>query len=568
MSLKIKRISLCDFRAFPGPGTYDFHLNGKNLLVYGENGSGKSSLFYALREFFSQSPSTTLKDYGNCFVKGPSINRYVEVEFQGGADDAATAIWGSCHTAALSLPYQQFSTQRLVGAGNVYERHPGRTKPGPQDPRVALSAARSGCIDYRSLLETNFRHKGKAINLFEVATEHLLADFEVTTTGGQVTTIGALWKSAKEAIPKKRNAANVRAAMQACVPFNAALNAALPRIKTKTSELLAELSGEDLALIGFTFPGVTYSDKHQKSDRIHKGCELIPEIAFRSEPLDRPQEFLNEARLSSLGLALYFAGRLVCTPLNPPNPDTDLRLLVLDDVLIGLDLSNRLPVLEVLQKHFREWQVVLLTHDRAWYEIARQQLDGWSHLELFAQQVGDYEQPMIHLDQDHLGLAIDFLLEGHVKAAAVHVRTKFEEVLKFACNELGLSVRYKSDSRKVAASDFWDAVSAAQWQNTPRFGHAIDAKGRFRWWQPKPIKEPLVSVELKRQITHALSWVMNPLSHSQSIDRYSQEIEDAIFAVAELEHAVRRAVVLHGIGPVSLRQMLFSLLIHRKENMP
>lgn len=51
--MKIKTLSLTDFRAFPGPAPARFALDGKNLLVYGENGSGKSSLFHALRGFFS-----------------------------------------------------------------------------------------------------------------------------------------------------------------------------------------------------------------------------------------------------------------------------------------------------------------------------------------------------------------------------------------------------------------------------------------------------------------------------------------------------------------------------------
>jgi hypothetical protein len=38
---------------------------------------------------------------------------------------------------------------------------------------------------------------------------------------------------------------------------------------------------------------------------------------------------------------------------------------------IGLDQSNRLPVLDLLADKFKDWQVVLLTHDRVWFEMAR-----------------------------------------------------------------------------------------------------------------------------------------------------------------------------------------------------
>ena len=51
--MKIKTLSLTDFRAFSGASPTTFELDGKNLLLYGENGSGKSSLFHALRGVFS-----------------------------------------------------------------------------------------------------------------------------------------------------------------------------------------------------------------------------------------------------------------------------------------------------------------------------------------------------------------------------------------------------------------------------------------------------------------------------------------------------------------------------------
>ena len=76
--LRIKSLSLCDFRAFPAPVL--IQLNSKNLLVYGENGSGKSSIFYALQHFFSLKPPK-IKDVKNIFTPDTDANFKVEVEF-------------------------------------------------------------------------------------------------------------------------------------------------------------------------------------------------------------------------------------------------------------------------------------------------------------------------------------------------------------------------------------------------------------------------------------------------------------------------------------------------------
>jgi hypothetical protein len=163
--------------------------------------------------------------------------------------------------------------------------------------------------------------------------------------------------------------------------------------------------------------------------------------------------------LSAIGLALYLAARKVVisqSNLNGP------KVLVLDDVLIGLDQANRIPVLDVLQQHFGDWQIVLLTHDRAFYEIGRQRLDNgkWVRQEIYSGRVGNFEKPLLVDDELDLYRALAFLDKGEIKAAAVHVRSAFERVLKDACCDLHVPVKYHHDPRKVPASELWAALSS------------------------------------------------------------------------------------------------------------
>lgn len=51
--MKIQTIEITNYKAFLG--TYTINVGCKNLFVYGENGSGKSSLYYALKDFFQAS---------------------------------------------------------------------------------------------------------------------------------------------------------------------------------------------------------------------------------------------------------------------------------------------------------------------------------------------------------------------------------------------------------------------------------------------------------------------------------------------------------------------------------
>lgn len=70
----------------------------------------------------------------------------------------------------------------------------------------------------------------------------------------------------------------------------------------------------------------------------------------------------------------------------------------------------------------------------------------------------------------------------------------------------------------------------------------------------------MIPTELERRIEHAVSWVLNPLSHSQTVDRYRTEIEDAIYAVDELNTFIKEALTLRSVHPIVLMQMLSSLL--------
>ena len=151
-------------------------------------------------------------------------------------------------------------------------------------------------------------------------------------------------------------------------------------------------------------------------------------------------------------------------------------------------------------------------------------------------------------------------MDGQVKAASVHVRTAFELVLKAACQHFGLAVKFHPDARKVPASDLWAALKSAAYDFTPARECSFDDKGKVHWWQPKARRVPLVDPSLQKRIEHAVSWVLNPLSHSQSIDRYRAEIEDAIYAIDDLQVALERAKGRPSIQSTIAIEEIFSLL--------
>jgi energy-coupling factor transporter ATP-binding protein EcfA2 len=485
--LRIKRLTLTDFRAFPGPAPVHFDLDGKNLLVYGENGAGKSSVFHALAGFFSLKPSRSLREHKNVFSGQADTSCCVSVEF---TDGTAAVDWS-------------------------VSRHPGTIGNKSTDLRVTEAALRRACLDYRSLLDTNYRHGHGPVNLFSTAVENLLQDYSVTVSGGQATTIGELWAKVQRSMPSQHTTAAITRINQACLEFNTAFREAIPVLLPHIQAMLQALGWQDIEIRGMNTPGLTYKNARLKQGRVIEGQVLTPELFFRGHPLKTPQVFLNEARLSALGLAIYLAGRKACIPTASVNA---LKLLVLDDVLIGLDHSNRLPVLDVLHTHFADWQVVLLTHDKTWFDLARERLpkDDWVCCEVYegdpaATAPMPIVRPTMNKPARALLLKADELIKlGYVEAAANYARQAFEIGLRVACELKKIKLNFVQDSTDHKAQIFLDALKDWKVSGTLKQADWDAAINRL---------------ELMKNV------VMNPYSHPSAPNIPKQEVTDAILAV-------------------------------------
>lgn len=146
----INSIALTNFRAFRGQHKFDFE--GKNVLVYGENGSGKTSLWSALDLFFASSLAKSKEASQEEFEK----HRYqhsrnpgqVEVIFIEGEDESRPFKW-----SAEDSPWSD---------GDIFP-----------------SAKVRACLDYRALWETYFLHrKENQVDIWPLLIETLMPHIE------------------------------------------------------------------------------------------------------------------------------------------------------------------------------------------------------------------------------------------------------------------------------------------------------------------------------------------------------------------------------------------------------
>jgi hypothetical protein len=387
------------------------------------------------------------------------------------------------------------------------EDHPAQRRTAPGMVEIEQAAKFSACLDYRTLLGTNYKHGNEAINLFDAMVTDLMAGFVDLATNQ---TILELWLAADRSVPARNTGKHLSRCLIACQQFNNAVSNALALLLPQAQLILNFLCPNGLQITALPYAGIVYNYAKLARDKAISRKDIGLEITFHGFPVDRPQHYLNEARQSAIGLALYLGARLACAP----RTSAHLKLLVLDDVLVGLDHSNRLPVLNVLVDLFKDWQVVLLTHDKGWFDLARQRLPDadWVSYEIYE---GDAAAaaPMPIVRKTHnrparalLQKANDLVQQGYYEAAANYVRQAFEYGLRKGCEIQKIPMHYTINPAAHQAQDFLDALKKA-----PKPSTVVQTE-----WDAC-----LKNIEMFKNV------VMNPYSHPNAPNIPKQEVVDA-----------------------------------------
>lgn len=480
--MRIEHIEIQHFRGFPA--RYEFKLGspGRNLLVYGENGSGKSSLFKALKGFFEAEKSEDLTSQQSKFVENPEPSVKIEV-----------------------VGYGE-SGERVAGS-SVYEWS-ANTQPNTT-PLIQAANKTKGCLDYKALLETHYVHRERSeVEIFDLLINSILAEVENPISRKVFKTDFAELNRDKHAHMGYGYRDTYRKRVE---NFNQGFESVLVEVERAGNELLRGFFDDTSLSLSMTrklvFSGIG-------RDKSLTGPKVILGVSLAGREIQQAHDFLNEARLSAVAIALYLGTLLL-------KPASALRVLVLDDLLIGIDLSNRRGVMRVLQEKFADWQIVLLTHDRVWFETVRMStLDGcqWHYADLFAGSSHDGVPTPVWRGPgdgwpDDLKRAKYHLDSHDYRAAGVYARAAFEGKLKKHCAKEGIQVPFKIHSHEVTSELLWLSIKN-HLKTTQRFDL---------------VRQKVSDVEACRRV------VLNPLSHEQPTTLTHAEIADAITKIESIQ---------------------------------
>ena len=466
--MRITEIEIKNFKAFYGTYQIDLRKTGKNLLIYGENGSGKSSLYFALKLFLESGddPSHRFENDQNIFIEDPG---YIKLSLR--ADPQSRK-----EIYEWSESVKETDTELIIEAS--------KTK---------------GFLDYKSLLETHYvHHENDTVNVFNLLVETLLAN----TVNIEDQSLEGDWIGIQPPYPHGNAKSQIATLESRIENFNNELANRLTELRSKASEILDKF--EHNVALNFNFPGVKYNRKTKKLDN----QQIFLKVELFDRDIPEHHLFLNEARLSAIAIAIYLSSILI-------QPKSCLKILALDDVLIGLDMSNRLPVLDMLAEYFSDYQIFLTTYDKAWYEIVKQRTSDaeWEYAEFYTSEPDKYEIPVYVQDRPYLEKAKAYFDANDYKACVIYLRTAFEAAIKKFCEKENLQVRYRENPKELQSNDFWEPIKKMELDDdTPFLG-----------------QELIDEIELYRSI------ILNPLSHSRTVTVVKKEISDAIEAVEKLE---------------------------------
>ncbi|MBU9953715.1 ATP-binding protein [Bacteroides sp. MSK.20.12] len=515
----INRIHICGFKAFPND--FELLLEGKNLLMYGENGSGKSSIYYALHCMF-QAP---LKPDAGKKYFDPASEQHLKNLNNLDVDSKIWIDFDGRHPFIYNIDKEGYQFTLLGG------KHP-------------LPAQINGCfVNHQFLFHFfNFRNSQR-INLFPVFIKDILPFCKDDNTGLH---IGEMYDEITASIIKKGRhihpdyISNIEY-------FNKAVKKVVEDINIYASDRYNESfkDEDDNELVirlrydsNFDKPEDDTNEYWLKYDNIIELVKENGEIKERkssykklNEPfigleisekmpdgnlrkIVKPHTYFNEAKLTAIALSVRFA------LLNIEKP-ADGRFLALDDMLISLDMSNRAKVVDFLLKISDKYKIYLFTHDKMFFEYfkhkTKKNQDAWVYKEIYM----DYDKtPYIRNSEDYLGQAEHYIKQHEYEIAGNFLRKEAEAFCK----------------------DFLPKKK----QLTGDFAH-LDLNGLIMNCKDYAAESGVIDISIFNELDEHRKFILNPSSHdSYDVAKYGHEVKRCLQTLRKLREIIIRPFLKFG----------------------
>ena len=467
---KINEIVINGFKAFPSLQTIE--LEGKHLLMYGENGSGKSSIYYALHCIF------------NSYRKPDKGKKYFD---KGNSQNLINRSFSPINDS--DKPYVAVNWSN--GNGNTF----------------SSKVFEKGCKDLNELaeLETYFvNHQllngffnftnSNSINLFPIFQREILPYKYIDEQG---TYLSLLYEQIQEEASKLGNKSSTKKINDMIDIFNHELEDFIGDMNIVVSTIYKnyfKADGEQELSIILTYPEENpnpdiYIDgfRLKWDNRLirNQGGELERalnksliepiigiEIKENGIEIPKPHVYFNEAKLTAIALSIRFA---LLKGINTDDDATPIEgsFLALDDMLISLDMSNRAKVVDLLLEISDKYKIYLVTHDRAFFNYVCHEIHQKHKSKEWTYKRISYNKnngsPLIIDEQsDYLSKAKHFYEIGDYDISAINIRKQLEQSVG---ELLPYELKVEAKGGFISLEKLWDKLVAFYSKN----GKSLDS---------------------------------------------------------------------------------------------
>lgn len=327
--MKIKNIAIKNFKFHHD---LEFSLNEKNTLIYGENGTGKSSIYDALYSNFYYYKK---KDIVNNTV---SIrDKYIHRDYLSDPLEVDVEFGDDTHLKRVDDELENnFILQEPLGEN-------GQFFSGLGTPNIYFANEKV----LHSIIDKNFYEVANTILV-----EHFSNSFKLQTIYDSIERDVKNLKnteSVSEELIKRRvqNDEFCQNKINSIFPINE-INKILKDDFKEQFEIEIKFENSKIESASYPYRFVP------------------PKISISIKNIDDRGDFknhFNEAKLKLISIAIYFA---LAKKYETQN---SLKLFVLDDFLTSLDMANRKLIVKYILKEFKEYQKIILTHNIQFFNL-------------------------------------------------------------------------------------------------------------------------------------------------------------------------------------------------------
>ena len=362
---KINTLTLSNFKFFGKEKV--INISGNHLLLYGENGSGKSSLFWGVYTLLEAS-----------FKRSVETDKYFQPF--GINEESLVNIYATKRTCPITNKEHCDSCIKIETDNNAEYVLSLLDSAICGNTDVQESRKATDFINYQSIFKFQDFKNSETPDLYEVFNYSVLPYVTFPSfpiKGKTLTNAGSMWEEYKkgpgttinhngDTIQVYKNSPEYSDFLDFEKHFNDQFVKLIDFINSHASDYVKKLGYNIEFELKYTPPTHIKKDKNYEWTSFHIDL-AITSYNNQAVQIKKPQSFLNEAKMSAIAVAIRLA--IIDQRIGTAVPDA-LKVLVLDDLMISLDMSNRDKLMDLLLGDFaNRYQILFFTHDLNLYNF-------------------------------------------------------------------------------------------------------------------------------------------------------------------------------------------------------